>query len=72
MCPYAHHSNVYESQDMHATDMPSNKTPDKADVADTHSGMALFLVVFYSVSHRKECNLAVSGDTDGPVDITLS
>lgn len=25
-----------------------------------------FLVVFYSVSHRKECNLAVSGDTDGP------
>ena len=45
--------------------MPINKITDKEDVVDTHSGILLFFGCFL-LSHKKEWNLAIYSNTDGP------
>ena len=64
MCSNVHCSTIYDSQDMEANYMSSNRGVDKEDVIHIQNGILL--------SHKKEQNNAICSNTDGPHFIILS
>ena len=64
MCSNVHCSTIYNSQDMEANYMSSNRGVDKEDVIHIQNGILL--------SHKKEQNNAICSNTDGPHFIILS
>ena len=60
MHPNVHSSTIYNSQGMEATQVSINRWMDKEDVVHIHSGILL--------SHKKEWNIAIYGNMDGPRD----
>ena len=60
MYPNVHCSTIYNSQDMEANYMSSNRGVDKEDVIHIQNGILL--------SHKKEQNCAICRDADGPRD----
>ena len=55
-----HGSTIYNSQDMEATYMSTDRVMDKEDVVHTYNGILL--------SHKKEWNNAIFGNLDGSRD----
>ena len=60
MHPNVHCSTIYNSQDMEATEMSTNRGMDKEDVVHIYNGILL--------SHKKHQNNAICSNMDGPRD----
>ena len=58
MHPNVHSSSIYNSQDMEATEMSTNRGMDKEDVVHIYNGIVL--------SHKKEWNPDICDNMDGP------
>ena len=58
MHPYVHGSITYNGQAKEATSVSINRQADKGEVAQTCNGIL--------VSHKKEQNLAICNNMDGP------
>ena len=63
MHPNVYCNTVYNSQDMEATKMSTNRWMDKADVVYIYNGILL--------SHKKEWNNAICSNIVGPKDYPI-
>ena len=71
---YVHHSTIYTSQDMEATQVSINRWMDKEDVIFMSLYIYIYIYIYIYMyngillSHKKEWNIAICNNIDGPRD----